>query len=76
MHHRQHTPATLSFRLAICFLCHRGSILLKPAARGYEVSKLLNEIAAEADVITDLYATSDPRLSTGFSSSTIVGYGL
>ena len=53
-----------------------GSLLLKLAARGYETSKLLNEIAAIADVITDLYVTSDPCLSTSFSSSTNVGSGL
>jgi hypothetical protein len=50
-----------------------GSLLPEPAARGYEISKLLNEIAAVADVITDLYVTSDPYFSTGFSSSTNVG---
>ena len=50
-----------------------GSLLPEPAARGYEISKLLNEIGAVADVITDLYVTSDPCFSTGFSSSTNVG---
>ena len=46
---------------------HRMHRLLpKPAARGYETSKLLNWIAAEADVTTDLYVTSDPCFSTGF----------
>jgi hypothetical protein len=50
--------------------------LLGPAARGYVTSKLLNGIAAGADVITDLYVTSDPRLTTGFMWSTNVGAGL
>jgi hypothetical protein len=40
--------------------------LPKPAARGYETSRLLNGIAAKAHVTTDLYVTSDPCFSTGF----------
>jgi hypothetical protein len=52
------------------------SLLLKPLAQGYESSKLLNEIAAIADVITDLSVTSDPCFPPGFSSSTNVGCGL
>ena len=64
----------------LCFfrtlLDHLGSPLPEPAARGYEASRLLNEIAAVADVITDLYVTSDPCFPSGFSSSTNVGRGL
>jgi hypothetical protein len=54
-----------------------GSLLcqnLRPEV--YGISKLLNEIAAVADVITDLYVTSDPCFPTGFSSSTNVVRGL
>jgi hypothetical protein len=58
------------------FLAITGSLLPAPEARGYEESKLLNEIAAGADVITDLYVTSDPCFSTGLDSSTNVGRGL
>jgi hypothetical protein len=63
----------LPFALLLVFLTMTGSLLPEPAARGYEISKLLNEIAAVADVITDLYVTSDPCFSTGFSSNTNVG---
>jgi len=56
----------------LVFLAITGSLLLGPAARGYESSKLLNGIAAVADVITDLYVTSDPRLTTGSSSSNVI----
>ncbi len=52
-----------------------GSLLPKPMAWGYETSKLLNGIAAWADVTTDLYVTQDPSLSTGLSLSTNVGRG-
>jgi hypothetical protein len=41
-------------------------LLLELAAQGYEKNKLLNGIAAKADVTTDLYVTSDPCFSTGF----------
>ena len=56
----------LALLLFTIFLAISGSLLLEPVARGYETSKLLNWIAAEADVTTDLYVTSDPCLSTGF----------
>ena len=55
------------FALFTFFLCHFRLLLPEPAARGYETSKLLNGIATEADVTTDLYVTSDPCFSTGFS---------
>jgi hypothetical protein len=62
----------LDFPLLLLFLAISGSPLLGPAARGYELSKLLNGIAAVADVITDLYVTSDTRLTTGSSSSNVI----
>jgi hypothetical protein len=43
---------------------------------GLGIGLRMDEIAAMADVITDLYVTSDPCFSTGFSSSTNVGRGL
>ncbi len=43
-----------------------ATLLLGSAAQGYETSKLLNGIAALADVTTDLYVTSGLCLSTGF----------
>jgi hypothetical protein len=54
----------------------QAPFLPEPAARGYETSKLLNGIAAVEDVTTDLYVTSDPCFSTGFTWSTNVGRGL
>jgi hypothetical protein len=74
MQHRQHTAASLTFTFNL--LCHGKLLLLEPAARGYKKSKLLNGIAAEANVTNDLYVTSDPCLSTGFSKSTNVQCGL
>src|SRR4051794_21392206 len=58
-------PLPLLFLLLLCATLRL--LLPEPAARGYETSKLLNGITAEADVTTDLYVTSDPRLSTGLS---------
>jgi hypothetical protein len=63
----------LPFALLLVFLAMTGSLRPEPAARGYEISKLLNEFAVVADIVTDLYVTSDPCFSTGFSSSTNVG---
>src|SRR4051812_17907673 len=40
-------------------------LLPEPAARGYETSKLLNGIATEVDVTTDLYANLRPTLIDG-----------
>jgi hypothetical protein len=60
------------FPLLLLFLAISGSPLLGPAARDYQLSKRLNGIAAVADVITDLYVTSDPRLTTGSSSSNVI----
>jgi len=58
-------PLPLLFLILLCATLRL--LLLEPAARGYETSKLLNGIATEADVTTDLYVTSDPRFSTGLS---------
>jgi len=69
-------PPPFPLLLPLLFFATAGPFLPEPAARGYETGKLLNGIAAEAAVTTDLYATSDPCLSTGFSSSTNVGCGL
>jgi hypothetical protein len=47
--HRQHTRAAFAFAFAFRFLAfsHSRLLLPEPAARDYELSKLLNEIAAE-----------------------------
>jgi hypothetical protein len=50
-------------RVVACLSHHR--LLLLETARGYETSKLLNGIAAVADVVTDLSVTSDPTLNNG-----------
>src|SRR5260370_24622803 len=69
MHHLQHPATRLSFTLALPG--HLSLPLLGPAARGYESSKLLNGIAAVADVITDLYVTSNHPLPPRSSSSNL-----
>jgi hypothetical protein len=58
------------------FLAISDSLLLGSAAQGYETSKLLNGIAAVADVTTDLYVNLGPMLLDGLRASTNVGRGL
>src|SRR5271170_6004608 len=60
---RKHTCARSSRKSSL--ISHRGSFLPERAAQGYEKCKLPNGIAAIADVTTDLYVISDPRLTTG-----------
>jgi hypothetical protein len=63
--HRQHAGATRAFALLLAVLRHCRLLLLEPAAREYDANKLLNEIAAENGVITDLYVTPNPCFPSG-----------
>ena len=56
-------PLPLLFLMLLCATL--GLLLPEPAARGYETSKLLNGIATEADVTTDLYVNLRPTLIDG-----------
>src|SRR4051794_27312315 len=58
-------PCLCSF--SCCFVPLLGSFCRNLRPEVTRTSKLLNGITAEADVTTDLYVTSDPRLSTGLS---------
>jgi hypothetical protein len=63
--HWQHSASALGFAFSPITLCHLQVLLPEPAARGYETSKLLNGIATEVDVTTDLYANLRPTLIDG-----------
>jgi hypothetical protein len=50
--YRQHADTARTFVFSLLTLRHVGLLLPEPAARGYDASKLLNEIAETASSLT------------------------